>query len=297
MSKVLVKKKSTKRFKNTINYITNMSNHFTSPLIEKESSTKDIIIEILSEEFPLSIKKIYNIISKKYRKRVSYQAVHKAVYELLNEKVLVKKRKEYSLSKNYIERLSYFVERLELNYKKERGLFKELSEKNFVIKKLDSQYEMAVFVISVLKNAKKGEVIAIIWPTAWPPLTVPENIYSALKEMGKKAEVYCICGGDGFLDKQFAKRWRELGMNIKLGVKLDRMFETFVLRDLVVLIYQPSEKRMQKYRYINLIKGLTAFDQDKFFLKIIKEKAEIYAFIIRNPAFADKIKQEIMGYF
>lgn len=274
-----------------------MSNHFTSPLIEKESSTKDIIIEILSEEFPLSIKKIYNTVRKKYRKQVSYQAVHKAVYELLNEKVLFKKRKEYSLSRNYIERLSYFVERLELNYKKERGLFKELSEKNFVIKKLDSQYEMAVFVINVLKNAKKGEVIAIIWPTAWPPLTVPENIYSALKEMGKKAEVYCICGGDGFLDKQFAKRWREIGMNIKLGVKLDRMFETFVLRDLVMLIYQPSEKRMQKYRYINLIRGLTSFDQDKFFLKIIKEKAEIYAFIIRNPAFADKIKQEIMGYF
>lgn len=274
-----------------------MPYHLTSHVIEKGSTVKDAIIEILSEEFPLTIKKIYNIVERDYRKRVSYQAVYKVVHELLNKKVLVKIRREYSLSGEYIERLSYFVERLKLKYEKEGGLFKELSEKNFTIKILNSQYEMALFIIDMLKNVRKGDVIAIVWPTTWPPLTTPENIYSALKEIGKRAEAYCICGGDGFLDKQFAKRWRELGMNIKLGIKVNRMFDTFVLRDLVILIYQPPERRMQKYRYINLIRGLTARDQDKFFLKIIKGKAEIYAFILKNPFLADKIKQEIMGYF
>lgn len=271
--------------------------HFTSPVMEREPTVKDIIIEILSEEFPLTIKRIYNIVGRRYRKRVSYQAVYKAVHRLLDERVLSKRAKGYSLSNDYIERMKYFTDRLKVNYKREVGLFRELSEKNSAIKKLDSQYEMAVFLLETLKTVKKGEVIAIIWPTAWPPLEIPKEIYLPLKEIGKRAEAYCICGGDGFLDKQFAKRWRELGMNIKLGIKVNRMFDTFVLRDLVILIYQPPERRMQKYRYINLIKGLTALDQDRFFLKIIKGRADIYAFIIENADLADKIKQEIIGYF
>ena len=118
-----------------------------------------------------------------------------------------------------------------------------------------------------------------------------------MEAIGKKADTYCICGGGGFLDKQFAKRWRRLGMNIRLGIKANSMFDTFVLRDMVLLVYQPPEKRMQKYKYINLIKGLTSLDQDRFFLKIIKKEAEIYAFVIKNPDLADKLKQEIIGYF
>ena len=61
-----------------------MPYHFTSPVIEKESTIKDIIIEILSAEFPSTARKIFNIVRKNYRKQVSYQAVYKALHELLD---------------------------------------------------------------------------------------------------------------------------------------------------------------------------------------------------------------------
>jgi len=265
------------------------------PVMDKEFNIKDIIIEILSEEYPLSIRKIHNIVRKKYKKLVSYQAVHKTVNELVNKKILSRKTREYSLNRDYIEKLGYFIDRIKMNYKKE-GMIKGLSGKDFFIKKLNSQYEMAMFVLDIFKDLKKGEIVTIIWPTTWPPFSTPD-IFFKLKEMSKKAEAYCISGGEGFLDKQYAKRWRQLGMNIKIGMKINRVFEIFVFRDLVIFIYQPRERRMQKYKYINLIRGLTTFDQDKFFLNIIKKEAEIYAFAIKNSDLADKLKQEVMGYF
>ena len=138
--------------------------------------------------------------------------------------------------------------------------------------------------------------MTIMWPVVWPTLKKSE-IYSRIKEIGRKAEVYCLCGGNGFLDKRFKKYWEDVGMNIKLGVKLESLFEVFVFRDLIVLTYEPPDKRVQKHKYINLVKGFTALDHDKVFLKAIKEPAEIYGMVIKNSSLADKIKREVMGYF
>lgn len=267
----------------------------TSP-IERKFSIKDIIIEILSEEYPLTIRKTYNILRKDYGKQVSYQAVYKAVYELVDLKILEKKEKEYSLNKDYIEKLNNFVNKLMDNYKRKSNILEELSEKSLIIRKLNSQYEMIFLLLDILKRIKKGELLTITWTTTWPPLLIPE-VHSVLEDLNKRIECYCISYGDGFLDKKFAKHWRELGMKIKLGVKINKMYESFAFEDRVIIIYQSPEKRLQKYRYINLIKGLTTLDRDNFFMKLFKEKLDIYMIIIKNPELADKIKQEVISYF
>jgi len=263
---------------------------------DNESSVKEIIIEILSEKHPLSIKEIHNIIKKDYRKNISYQAVYKAIHELIDKKIISKKEKVYSLNSYYIEKLNALVSKLNFNYKKEKDIFKELSEKNFIIRKLNSQYEMAFFILEILKTAKKKEILTLVWPVVWPTLTIPE-IFLSLKEIGKKIKSYCVCSSNCFLDGRFAKYWENLGMNLKLGVKIESMFEIFVLRDLVILIYQPPDVRVRKHRYLSILKKMTLMEKDKIFLEVLKEKTEIYAFIIKNQLFADKLRQEIMNYF
>jgi hypothetical protein len=273
-----------------------MVHKLTTPVVEEEASTKDIVIEILSEEFPLSIRKIYNIITKNYRKRASYHAVYKAVYELLEDKVLVKKRFEYALNKDYIARLSNFVGKVKLNYLREKGLPKELAQHDFAIEILHSQYDMAMFILDFLQSARKGEIITIIWPVVWPSFTTPE-IYSKVQEIGRRGKAYCVCSANGFLDKHFAKYWRKMGMKVRLGVKLDSMFEIFILRDMLLLIYQPPDKRVRKHKYIDVVRGISAKQRDKIFLKAIKEKTEIFAFIVKDPTLANKMKQDILAYF
>jgi len=269
-----------------------MAAHLMSFLVDEKSGVKEIIIEVLSEDHPATAKKLYNIVKKGYRKQVSYQAVHKALNELLKENSIVKQKKKYSLNRDYIRNLSYFVKKLEMNY--ENTL--KLPENDFSIKKLNSQYEMALFLLGIMKTARKDDIITIVWPVVWPGFKTPE-IYGALKEIGKKTETYCVCSSDGFLDRYFAKYWRRLGMNLRLGVNIETIFEVFAIKDMVILVYQPSDVRVRKHRYTSFMKSVTELEMDRIFLKVIKEKTEIYAFVIRNPMFAERIRQEIVNYF
>jgi len=57
----------------------------TIPTLGKPKNVKDAVIAVLTNEWPLTARKIYNK-TKNMSLNVSYQAVHKAVSELALEK-------------------------------------------------------------------------------------------------------------------------------------------------------------------------------------------------------------------
>ena len=67
-----------------------------APLLET-NSTKSLIIKILSENQPLSLKELHAKLQK--QKQLSYQATHKAVSEMVNEKILLKMKAKYEINK------------------------------------------------------------------------------------------------------------------------------------------------------------------------------------------------------
>ena len=66
------------------------------------SSSKEKIIQLLSEHWPLSTKEIHLKINKDYSTDVSYQAIHKMLLELNNEKIIEKTGKEWKLKKEWL---------------------------------------------------------------------------------------------------------------------------------------------------------------------------------------------------
>ena len=71
----------------------------------KKRNVRESIIAVLSREFPLSIKKIYNKVKKEYGLDVTYQAVFKLVKEMVDDKVIEKDNSEYKLNMNWIKQL------------------------------------------------------------------------------------------------------------------------------------------------------------------------------------------------
>jgi len=59
----------------------------------KNKSTQDLIIEILSNEWPLTTKQIHNRLKRNHAKNISYQAAHKTIKQMLEEKILLKEKK------------------------------------------------------------------------------------------------------------------------------------------------------------------------------------------------------------
>ena len=87
----------------------------------KDSSTKKLIIEILSSEPPLSLNIICNQLRKRYGINLTYQAVHKAIKELTDEGILQKEKKDYKLSIDWINEIEKYSKKLKESYlKKEK---------------------------------------------------------------------------------------------------------------------------------------------------------------------------------
>ncbi len=90
----------------------------------KVYSTKDKVIEILANNNSIAIKRILFILKKEYALSITYQAVHKLLNQLLNEKIVIKKNKSWDLNQSWINnQLSFFnkISKSNENNKKEIG--------------------------------------------------------------------------------------------------------------------------------------------------------------------------------
>jgi len=71
----------------------------------KEESLRNKIVDVLSEEWPLTAKQIYIKLQRSHGVSVSYQAVHKQLKIMLDEKMLSKNNTDYSINQEWIEKI------------------------------------------------------------------------------------------------------------------------------------------------------------------------------------------------
>lgn len=87
----------------------------------KKRNVRESIISVLSREFPLSIRKIYNSVKRDYHLDMTYQAVFKLVKGMVEDGILEKSEKEYKLNVNWIKQLEDELRVIRANYGAERG--------------------------------------------------------------------------------------------------------------------------------------------------------------------------------
>jgi len=82
----------------------------------KKRNVRESIISILSRNFPLSIRKIYNSVKKDYKLGVTYQAVFKMVKGMMDDGIIEKEEKEYRLNMGWIKQLEDELSVIRNNY-------------------------------------------------------------------------------------------------------------------------------------------------------------------------------------
>src|SRR3989344_2244287 len=97
------------------------------PFTKKAVGTKENIILILSEQWPLSTKEIFERVRKSSGNPLTYQAVHKSLRELLDEAVLEKETGKYKLSKNWILNTKQFILSIDKRYSVKEAFIANLS--------------------------------------------------------------------------------------------------------------------------------------------------------------------------
>ena len=85
-------------------------------LNEKGKTVKAIIVQIISREWPLKTKQLHQLLKKEHGMSVTYQAVHKAANQLVQEGVLRKEEKGYQMDEKWIGKIENTSKNIALNY-------------------------------------------------------------------------------------------------------------------------------------------------------------------------------------
>ncbi|MDD4081939.1 MAG: hypothetical protein PHD05_00995 [Sphaerochaetaceae bacterium] len=114
---------------------------------KEKSSTRDLIIEVLSKEWPLTTKEIYFRVKNIGKTQLSYQAIHKTLTQMIKNGLVAKNHKKFQLSMDWITKVEKFSSLLRSAYNDKQKIdLKELYKDNQVNLTFDNPLELGGFL-------------------------------------------------------------------------------------------------------------------------------------------------------
>src|SRR3989344_5955197 len=165
--------------------------------IAAQKGTKDLIIEILTENWPLSAKEIANGVQKNYPGNITYQAIHKSLGELEGELVISKTDGKYNLNIEWVMDNKKKFEDIESQLTKTSKV-----ENKTTILKHESYHEFGRALLQVFANEmEKGTVrdACSFQKHLWWTFVLQKDEYYWFKKSGEsKSKIACT--GDSLID-------------------------------------------------------------------------------------------------
>jgi len=261
----------------------------TIPTLGKPKNVKDAIISILTNEWPLSTRKIYNRV-KNMGLDVSYQAVHKSISELVSENVLQRTEKSYKINYEWISKLRDFS--LSLDYK-----YSDIPVGDNMI--FNSLKDMDFFIMNVIKKITKSgkmEINCSHWTYTWWPLFASREEYSILRKIPNPKKIYITCRNNEAVAQWCKNIYQKIGINIKTGVMIEDNFDFMVYEHMVIQMYWPENLRKRMKKAFS-VENINEIDVENVFTNIFEKETRINVIVIKNREIADQFREKVLEHF
>lgn len=267
-------------------------------------SLKESVIQILSEEFPLTIKQL---IARHYRLanvKVSYQAVHKETQNLVDAGVLIREGKEYLLNVKWLKESSEFFSETEKTYARTKRLHPNVIKRvqndgdfvNLEFSTINELDEFFVTVMDAFEELAQNKEIVMHYRHNWYPLLYAKKEGQILENDPEKRKFYCLCGNNTPLDKWSNDYERSIGMNIKYKKGIGEKWDLQVYGDAIVQFHLDPQvvERIDKFFQTN--KGFLEYSP-KELLNIMALTGKFSVMIYRNELLAGQLRKETIAEF
>jgi DNA-binding PadR family transcriptional regulator len=269
------------------------------PRDRNERTTKDGIVYILSQNWPLSARKIYSSLKKNNNGRdVSYQAVHKTLKSLVDAGILEREGRDYRISGEWIEETGKFISDLKDRYSKGKKPVLD-SESQFVFHTI---YDVDKFMVEmeerlVDKTSKEKPLVCLHWSHYWIPLFLEKQVYRKMKDMVKFVRYYCVVSGDTPVDRWCEEFWKKNNVNSVCGVGDTGVSDYMVLGDMVMQIFYPKDIMKEMDDIFSSARSIHDIKMENFFEQVFERKTTIPVTITGNPVLAEQLRNRILSHF
>lgn len=268
-----------------------------------KASTREQIILLLSQEWPLSVKSICNKVGKD--SGISYQAVHKIIKQLEQAGTIVQTGRDYKLSNGWISGLRKFSESVGERYSKTQGKYEiKPGFEGKVSMHFDDYSNFIVIMADILERrilVGKGPNIGtgIFRHVMWP-LRFSFSDFELFRKMTKSIpETFLLVKHDTPLDKWIKKEWIKGGYGpIMLGVAFEGIDDDFIIHgDSVVQVKYSEDTKKAIDAVYKRCANLTDIFKEYFTGTLSKRKSNIDVTITKNPELAAVMRNQILSHF
>jgi len=268
-------------------------------LENRPKNTKDAVISILSIEWPLSLKKIFNGIKKMYGFVNSYQAVYKAVNELVEKNVLKENKLGYEINISWVKKLQSFTDIVETNYyANERlnnlgGLNESKRGEDMMILSFKSLFDAEKYLYYFIKTEllkKKNQVVCYSSNYEWKPLFYLRAEYNYFTKLSKRGhKFYFISSGDSEIEKFSRKFYATLGIRVK-KTKSFITNNTIAFSDFFIQIFIPKNVNEKIGKFLKE-------DNVNKLIKVLDAGGPIKIIVHKDKDLAGEMKKQILQEF
>ncbi|MFA6268879.1 MAG: hypothetical protein WCW13_06380 [archaeon] len=247
-----------------------MQTGFLVPLLG--SSTKSAIVQVLTEK-PLTLKELNAQVNKTIQKPITYQALHKATKEMINDGILIKNLKNIEINKEWIGDVEKFVTHL-----KTAGEQQLDKQSSFIEKfEVDTFVDFGKFVIKFFHdtpNIKNNPGVCIM-QHSWPIFGMGKVDYEILTKLLKETTFYDLVINDTPLDRAFGKVLEKLGKKVKTGVSFDTNCDIVCKGQNIFYIYFSNELKEKFENMFNKFTSLEELDMNDLMNEVMSKKTRI----------------------
>jgi len=260
------------------------------------NSLKGEIIEVLSEYSRLNAKQIHSKV--KINKDISYQAVHKALNELEQIKVIQKDGKVYSINQDWVDNLLKKLTRLKSDKTKKSGeiIVNKNSETSQAFK-FKSYSKLCVAMAELLKSrvlAKdcKTKFICTM-EYGWFPFKFKFGDFLTLGEMMKaNPGAINIIRTETPLGNWIHKQYQRIdAVCAPIGTKVDIDKDMFIYGDHIIEISFTDDDKKILDHYFRKTKSLNGIYREFALRK--EPEMDITIVITKNPSMAKFLKKQL----
>lgn len=269
-----------------------------------KKAVKDLVISSIALQHPQRLVQIHDAIKRQHAIGVTYQAVRKACQELVSLGILIRSEKGYEISKNWVKEAVEFVDTLRHSYLDQwKPMQKTDVGENVEIYTVNSIYEAEKLWGELLFDWVRKEATLKSWNTfqtthIWTLFFHLEWEERQIIELNKTTKnKFTIIYSSTFLDKVAQKFYNQ---HIPTKNVIDptwiRGCSIGTYDDLILQVYQPSNIAKEIDKFYQGVKKLEDVNLTKM-SEIAKKPLEVKVTVMRNPQFANQIRQNVLKHF
>ncbi len=248
------------------------------------SPTKEKIIELLSSEWPLTAKKIFHNVSKSIS--ITYQAVHKSLQELIQNKILEKTKEGYQISKEWIKNIGEFSQKIESELEDMHQKIETNTIQKLHFEKHDDFIKFHFELIEkIVKEEGKVNIVFLTRHVPFPN-AITRKEAELLEKIKSKVKWKMISKTWTPLDQLFADFWRKLGVEVENNPNISNIF-TIINNDYILEVYKiPHIESLKEWDAIYEKSDVSKIDFAKMHEQFANKKFKYMVTVLKDKEIA-----------